>query len=247
MALGQIEADDALDLLRELAEQDSSVDVRHQAKLSADQIEKRMGATPELAAAWRALDPSTFNRVYPGDTAPDFVLPDTEGNRWKLSNHTGDDWLLLIWVFADWCPVCHREFQELIEYRERIEALDVTVATIECHDLYRSRVMTGQELDPEYRFADTSFHEQYREAIWWPHLMDRAGRVGVQYGIDPMAYAVHAEYINRPATVIIDPDGIVRLAYYGTYWGDRPSIEEALDMIESNSFDYTHPRRLFVD
>ena len=123
----------------------------------------------------------------------------------------------------------------------------MTVATIECHDLYRSRVMTGQELDPEYRFADTSFHEQYREAIWWPHLMDRAGRVGVQYGIDPMAYAVHAEYINRPATVIIDPDGIVRLAYYGTYWGDRPSIEEALDMIESNSFDYTHPRRLFVD
>ncbi len=247
VALGHIEADEALGLLLELSEDDSSVDVRHQAKLSADQIEKRMGATPELAAAWRALDQEDFGRVYPGDPPPDFALPDTEGNTWRLSEKQNDQWTLLIWVFADWCPVCHGEFQELMEFRDRIEALDVTVATIECHDLYRSRVMVGQELDPEYRFADESFHEQYRESIWWPHLMDRAGLVGVQYGIDPMAYSVHAEYINRPATVIIDPDGIVRLAYFGTYWGDRPSIEEALDMIEHESFEYTHPQRLSAD
>ena len=55
---------------------------------------------------------------------------------------------------------------------------------------------------------------QATNEIWWPHLLDRA--VGAQYGVDPLAFAVHAEYINRPSTVIVDPEGIVRFAYYGT-------------------------------
>jgi len=64
------------------------------------------------------------------------------------------------------------------------------------------------------------------------------------YGVDPMAYAVHAEYINRPASIIIGPDGRVRFAYYGTYWGDRPSIEQLLEMIREQTFDFEHPKRL---
>lgn len=59
-----------------------------------------------------------------------------------------------------------------------------------------------------------------------------------------MAFAVHAEYVNRPSTIIIDPEGMVRFAYYGTFWGDRPSIHETLEMIQSERFELNHPRRL---
>jgi len=243
VALGQIGANQTLDLLRDRHANDDSKDVRHQAELSIDRIEKGAVAEPELEAAYRNLDEDTFEQLAVGEDAPSFVLPDTDGRTWDLEDSVGDDWTVLIWVFADWCPVCHREFDELIELREELQAADINVATIECHGQYRGRVMVGREFEPEYWFAEESFIESYAEEIWWPHLLDRAGAVGAKYGVDPMAYAVHAEYINRPATIILDPTGTVRFAYYGTFWGDRPSIEETLAMIQSKEFDFEHPER----
>lgn len=241
MALGQIGRRASLNVLGHIEGQDQSQDVRHQAELAIDQIEKSMGATEQLREAFRTLDPASFGRVRAGDTAPDFELPDTEGERWHLDQALdGEHWVVLVWVFADWCPVCHREFAELIELREEFRETNVRVATLEAHDTYRSRVMVGKELDPKYWFAEESFQEAYVDNIWWPHLIDRAGAVGARYGIDPMAYAVHAEYINRPATIIIDPDGIVRLAWFGTYWGDRPSMSDVLGMIQSGEFEFNH-------
>ncbi len=244
VALGQIGATRSVDVLRDRHANDDSKDVRHQAELSIDRINKDAVVEPELEAAYRNLDESTFEELAIGEAAPSFALPDTDGRTWDLEDSIGDDeWTVLIWVFADWCPVCHREFDELIELREEFQEEDINVATIECHGRYRGRVMVGQELEPAYWFAEESFIESYAEQIWWPHLLDRAGAVGAKYGVDPMAYAVHAEYINRPATIIIDPTGTVRFAYYGTFWGDRPSIKETLEMIRSEVFEFEHPDR----
>ena len=244
VALGQIGANDSLDLLRDRHATGDSKDVRHQAELAVDRIEKGAIAEPELEAAYRSLDPDTFERLEVDEAAPPFALPDTDGRTWNLDDAVGgDEWTVLLWVFADWCPVCHREFDELIELREELAESNVAVATIECHGRYRGRVMVGRELEPQYWFADESFAETYTEQIWWPHLLDRAGAVGARYGVDPMAYAVHAEYINRPATIVIDPAGTTRFAYYGTFWGDRPSIEDTLRMIRTEEFDYEHPER----
>lgn len=243
IALGQIESAGSIELLRDRLRNDPSKDVRHQCELSIDQIKKKMGATAELAAAFRSLDPETFETVRVGAPAPDFALPDTEDKVCRLGDFKGKNWVVLIWVFADWCPVCHGEFRELIAMREKFEQAGVKVLTLEAHDRYRGRVMVGKEIDPKYWFAKESFQKAYTERIWWPHLLDRAGAVGAIYGVDPMAFAVHAEYINRPATVVVDPAGIVRFAYYGTFWGDRPSIEQTLEIIRSEHFSFEHPQR----
>lgn len=243
VALGQIESTGSLELLQDRMANDPSKNVRHQCELSVDQIRKRMGATDALRESFRTLDESRFETMAVGQPAPDFTLPDTEGTTWHLNESKGQ-WVALIWVFADWCPVCHGEFHELIEMREEFDEANVSVATIEAHDRYRCRVMVGKEVDPEYWFAKESYQELYTDRIWWPHLIDRAGAVGAMYGVDPMAFAVHAEYINRPATIIIDPEGIARFAYYGTFWGDRPSIKQTLEMIKTEEFAFEHSRRL---
>lgn len=247
IALGQIESKASLELLNKQLVNDPSRDVRHQCELAIDQITKQMGTTEKQLKAFLSLDESTFESVHIGNVTPNFSMDDTEDKVWEISDFQDKKWVVLIWVFADWCPVCHGEFHDLMEMQEEFEQADVQVFTIEAHDRYRGRVMVGKELDPSYWFAKESFQEAYTDQIWWPHLLDRAGAVGAMFGAQPLTFAVHAEYINRPTTVIIDPDGIVRLIYQGTYWGDRPTIKQTLKMITTENFSFKHPKRLSTE
>ena len=243
IALGQMESEQSLDLLREKLEEDPSRDVQHQCELSIYQIENKKGATEKLLSAYLSLDESTFKTVKKGSVAHDFVLEDTERNEWQLSTFRDKNWVVLIWVFANWCPVCHGEFRDLIEMQKDFNDAGIKVFTLEIHDTFRARVMTGRELDPKYWFAKESFQDLYTKRIWWPHLPDRAGIIAAMYGADPLAFSVHAEYINRPTTVIIDNKGVVQFSYVGTYWGDRPSIEQTFNMIKTGDFSFEHPQR----
>lgn len=203
-----------------------------------------MGVTRKNLEAWQTLDETIFETVKLGDAVPDFTLEDTEGKQWQLSNYKNNKWVVLIWVFADWCPVCHGEFHDLMEMQDEFKSAGVQVFTLEMHDTFRGRVMVGKELEPEYWFAKESFKEAYTKRIWWPHLLDRAGAYGARFGTDPLAFSVHAEYINRPTTVIIDPEGMARFIYRGTFWEDRPTIEQTLNVIKNEIFEFKHPRRL---
>jgi len=243
IALGQI--GQPSEVLERQAEREEHTDVRHQCTIARDRIRKKEPVEPEVADAFRSLEPSTFGRLEKGDAAPDFELEDTGGRPWRLSNVLGEKTVVLLWVFADWCPVCHKEFHELIERADAFQAQDIAVATLECHDRYRCRVMRGEEVRPSYWFAD-HFPENgpmgpYPDEIWWPHLVDRAATVGLRYGIDPWQFAVHSEWVNRPTTVIIDPEGVVQLAYAGDYWGDRPTIGQILKMIETEDYRFEAP------
>ncbi len=244
IALGQMESESSLAFLGERLKEDPSADVRHQCELAIDQIQKHKGTTSEQLLAYQNLDASRFETLKVGELALDFELSDTENKKWKLSDFREKKWVVLIWIFADWCPVCHGEFHELMEMRAEFEKENVQVITVECHDRFRGRVMVGKELAPAHWFAKQPFRQAYTEKIWWPHLSDHAGAVGAMYGVDPMTMAVHSEYINRPSTVIVDPKGIVRLAYYGTFWGDRLPIDQTLEMIRTGEFEFEHPERL---
>jgi len=244
IALGQIGLRVSLAAVQAAQKEDKSKDVQHQSELAAYAIEHGKVATPELARAWASLDESKFGRLQVGQPAPDFELPDTEGKSWWLSDFRGKQPVVLIWIFADWCPVCHGEFHELIELRQQFEAANAQVFTLECHDLFPCRVMVGKELEPNYWFSKTSFKDSYTKNIWWPHLVDRAGAVGAEYGVQPLAFTVHAEWINRPSVVVVDKEGVARFAYYGTFWGDRPSIHELLEMVRSGHYSFTAAKRL---
>jgi peroxiredoxin len=244
IALGQIGERSSLAAVQAAQKDDESKDVQHQAELAAYAIQHGKTATPELAQAWAALDESKFGHLQVSQPAPDFQLSDTDGKAWRLADFRGKKLVVLIWVFADWCPVCHGEFRELIELRQQFEAANAQVFTLECHDLFPCRVMVGKELEPKYWFSKTSFKDSYTKNIWWPHLVDRAGAVGAEYGVQPMAFTVHAEWINRPSVVIVDKEGVARFAYYGTFWGDRPSIHQLLEMVRSGDYSFAAPKRL---
>ncbi len=243
IALGRLNATSAVAVLTKAAEHDDSKDVRHQCEIAIERIGKQQHED-SLFQAYQSLDESTFNSVSVGQPATDFTLMDTEGKPWTLSELKGKKTVVLIWIFADWCPVCHGEFRELIQMKQQFIDDDVVVATIECHEQFRNKVMTGDELLAVHEGAKNAPSANYPGSIWWSHLSDPAGKIAATYGASPLAFAVHSEYINRPSTVIIDKDGMVRFAYYGTFWGDRPSIHKTLEMIQQNDFVFEHPKRL---
>ncbi len=244
IALGQIGNKESLETLRHTQAEDKSSDVQHHAELAAYALEHGFAATAELTDAYRSLNEIHFSKVHIDEPAVDFELPDTAGRLWRLSDFRGKKPVVLIWIFADWCPVCHGEFRELIELHNQFEEAGVQVFTLECHDMFRSRVMVGKELEPKYWFSKTSFKDDYTKNIWWPHLVDRAAAVGTEYGVQPMAFVVHSEWINRPSVIVVDKEGIVRFAYYGTYWGDRPGIQQVLEMVRSNRYQFESNKRL---
>ncbi len=243
IALGEMGATPALPLLQARQAHEAHPDVRHQLELAIAQIEAGGHSSDAQRRAYRSLRATAFARPVIGEPAPDLALDDTEGRAWSLAEGRGQ-WQLLIWIFADWCPVCHREFAELMDMRAAFEALGVRVATLETHDTWRGRLMVGREIQPALWGSRSWFREAYTQRIWWRHLLDRAGAAGARYGTDPATFAVHGEYVNRPTTAIVDPGGILRFAYAGSYWGDRPSIEQTLDMIRDRDFTFAHPKRL---
>lgn len=224
-ALGQIKYTRALSILKKVSRQDENQYVQHRAGLAISHLKQAPADSEVLLNAWLALDEKTFRRADLGSQAPDFELKDTDGKTWRLSDFRNKKTVVLIWIFADWCGVCHREFRDLIEMEDQFKKNNVQVFTIECHDLHRCKIMVGNR------------------DLWWPHLVDNAGAVGAMYGVDPMEFTVHDEWINRPSTIIVDIDGTVKFAYYGTYWGDRPTIPETFEMIKTNSFTFQHPKR----
>lgn len=224
-SLGQIEYGPADAFMTEIIKKEKNDNVKHRAELALDRLKKGATNREALKATWLSIDPDDFRTMRLGKKAPDFELEDTSTKTWSLSYFKGKKTVVLIWIFADWCPVCQHEFRDLIEMETEFKDADVQVLTIECHDRHRCKHMVaGRDL-------------------WWPHLVDVGGKVAAMYGVDPMEFVVHDEWINRPSTIIIDKKGKVRFAYYGTFWGDRPSIPETLEMIKTEKYQFRHPER----
>jgi peroxiredoxin len=61
----------------------------------------------------------------------------------------------------------------------------------------------------------------------FPLLLDPAWTVSATYGV-AFQMRIHTEWSNRPATFIIDRDGVLRYARRARTFGDRPSPDEVL-------------------
>ncbi len=64
----------------------------------------------------------------------------------------------------------------------------------------------------------------------YPLLTDGAHIVSAMYGV-AFQMRVHTEWSNRPATFIIDRQGILRYARRANTFGDRPTPDEILEQL----------------
>jgi cytochrome c biogenesis protein CcmG, thiol:disulfide interchange protein DsbE len=124
---------------------------------------------------------------HPGFPAPDFTLETADGVPLSLSDLRGRVVLLNIW--ASWCPPCRAEMPALDRVQQALGAEGLTVLGIHA-------------TDQDSREAAAAFLDQ--TPVGFPVVYDLAGDVG-------RAYRVRA----LPTTFIIDRRGVIREVLVG--------------------------------
>ena len=68
--------------------------------------------------------------------------------------------------------------------------------------------------------------------VFFPLLMDPTQTVSAEYGV-AFQMRIHVERSNRPATFIIDKEGIVRFAQRAERFNDRPTPKKINEVLKS--------------
>ncbi len=129
--------------------------------------------------------------IEPGSPAPDFSLPDQDGNRVSLSDLRGET-VVLVFYPADFSPVCT---DQLSVYEEVLPELDA-----------RGAKLLGISVDGA--FCHKAFRQQNNISI--PLLADfhPKGEVAKAYGVWSEDHGVSGR-----ALVMVGPDGVVQWSY----------------------------------
>jgi peroxiredoxin len=147
--------------------------------------------------------------IEPGAEAPDFALPDQDGEEVKLSDFAGRK-LVLAFYPLDFSPVCTDQLSLYQEVLGEIEA--------------QGAALVGISVDSKY--SHRAFREQL--GLTMPLLADfnPKGEVSRAYG----AWIEKVDHGNR-SLVLIDEDGVVRWSYAAPNPGEIPGANLIFDAL----------------
>lgn len=117
--------------------------------------------------------------------APDFALPDLEGNTVWLSELRGK--IVIVTFWATWCPPCQGEVEEFIAMYPELTNSGVALLAVN----YR------EDADTVYRYIRDKH-------INYPVLLDTRGHLAYAYGVRGI-----------PTSLFIDDSGILRYIQRG--------------------------------
>jgi thioredoxin-dependent peroxiredoxin len=128
----------------------------------------------------------------PGDPAPDFTLPDQDGNAVSLSGLRGKTVVLYFYPKAD-TPGCTTQACGVRDHKADYEAADAVVLGV----------------SPDAVKAVAKFDDKY--ALGFPLLADEGHKVAEQYGVWVKKSRYGREYMgNERTTFVIAPDSTIK-------------------------------------
>jgi peroxiredoxin Q/BCP len=132
-----------------------------------------------------------------GKQAPDFSLPDQDGNAINLFDFSDKRNLLLIFVRGDWCPGCHMMLRTYERERQKFQEKNILVMAIGPDPIGVNREMVTK-LGLDFKV-----------------LADEGQRTAMKYGVQLAEYdndfaEKYEEGIPLPASFLIDKKGIVQ-------------------------------------
>jgi peroxiredoxin len=168
-----------------------------------------------------------LKNLNPGDTFPDFELPDETGAPHRLSALQGGNPMVLQLGRGQHCPRESQHHRELLKFHEWCGVLEselVTIVPNDLHDTLKLKMTTGAH---------------------WTFLADIDLRVREQLGIEEYVDDRHTASV--PHTVLLAPGLEIFKVYVGFWFFGRPSVYDLwsdmreLRMRHDHNFDPLAP------
>lgn len=155
-----------------------------------------------------------------GVKAPDFYLPDQNGNNVSLSEFKGKRNILLIFVRGDWCPYCHMIMRTYMRNNHKFMEKNIMLIAIGPDPVGINREM-ALKLGLEYKI-----------------LYDDKMKIAQEYGIRLPDYKLpgatfHEEGMPLPASFLIDKNGIVQYTSRSSKVGEFLAPDLIFPIVES--------------
>jgi peroxiredoxin len=210
-----------------------------QGKLEAFKLEfdTRLAPPAAVEALHRSVDeliasgaPDRALKV--GDVAPQFTLPDPDGNPVSSNALLATGPLVVTFYRGVWCPYCNYDLTALEEARSEIEARGATLVAI------------SQQLAPNSRKS------QRQNGLGFPILGDHGGEVGAQFGLRwtlpdylrvahkmlgadlPQFNGEDSWTLPMPARYVIAQDGTIAYAEVNADYTKRPEPSAIFPVLE---------------
>lgn len=218
-------------------------DLPLQGKLDAFKVEfdTRLAPPAAVKALHRSVEELTASgaperALKVGDTAPEFSLPDADGNIVSSKALLFEGPLVVSFYRGVWCPYCNYELTALEAARAQIEARGASLVAI------------SQQLAPNSRKS------QRQNGLGFPILGDHGGEVGAQFalrwtlpeylrvahrtlGADlPLFNGEESWTLPMPARYVIAQDGNIAYAEVNADYTKRPepsAMFSVLDQLKS--------------
>lgn len=207
-------------------------------KAQVDQMLQQLEASgvmpPEAWGAYRKLieelvmDFAERNKLQPGDTAPDFTLPNYDGTSVSLSALLEKGPVVLTFYRGDWCPFCNILLRTYQRALPQIEELGATLVAVSLQT-------------PDYTQL-TVEHKELTSLV----LTDDGGKVIDEYGllytlpeyVRPFAAQVAehnggAWHLPTPSTFVIEPSGKIVASQINANYMTRMEPADILEALKS--------------
>jgi len=149
-----------------------------------------------------AAGPQTLPAIDPPIAAPDFELPDLDGQLHRLSDYRGKVVILNFW--ATWCPPCRYEMPSMERARAKTAGEDIVILAVD----------VGESEDTVFEFTGTY-------PVEFQLLLDRDSQVIQSYPVTGL-----------PTTYIIDPEGrVTHRAVGGREWDDDALLDQLRQLL----------------
>jgi len=165
-----------------------------------------------------------------GDKVSSIILPAIDGSKFNLKSLNGKRYMISFLRFAS-CPFCNLRINMLVN---RIDELggNFTIVAIFDSPLGNLQKHTEKHKAPFPILADrqNTYYEAYGiEHSLWGMLKGMIGRFptlmkGMFKGYLPLIFK--GSLITMPADILVDENGTIQTAYYGTDEGDHLDFEK---------------------
>lgn len=144
--------------------------------------------------------------IAPGNSFPDYILPDHTRTARQLSALQGDDPMLLVLIRGFFCPKDRWQLEQLTAFHPQLIVGNCRLVVITTDDWHTTNNLR-QQLGAHY-----------------PFLYDEARRVRDELDITEYTDPQHEPMI--PHTLLLAPQLRIRRIWNGYYYWGRPSLSE---------------------